>query len=96
MNTNNNNIEIYLSEIAERLWSEHASLMVGAGFSMNAKKNEVTTKKIPSWNDLGDCFHQKLFGKTPTEKDKSYLDVLRLANEIEATFGRPALNKILR
>jgi hypothetical protein len=89
-----NNIEVYLSEIAERLWSGHASLMVGAGFSMNAKKNETITKKFPSWNDLGDCFYQKLHGKKPVER--GYLDVLKLANEVEATFGRPALNKILQ
>jgi len=92
----NDNIEIYLSEIAERLWSGHASLMVGAGFSKNAKKGEATTKNFPSWNDLGDCLFQKLHGKIPSEKDKCYLDVLKLANEVEATFGRPALNKILR
>ncbi|MDD4529025.1 MAG: SIR2 family protein [Bacteroidales bacterium] len=89
-------IEIYLSEIAERLWSGHASLMVGAGFSMNAKKSETTTKSFPSWNYLGDCFYKKLYGKMPSEKDKCYLDALKLANEVEATFGRPALNKILR
>lgn len=89
-------IEIYISEIAERLWSGHASLMVGAGFSMNAKKGESATKNFPSWNDLGDCFYQKLYGKIPTEKDKGYLNVLKLAEEVEVTFGRPALNKILR
>ena len=93
---NSNDIEIYLSEIAERLWSGHASLMVGAGFSMNAKKGEATTKNFPSWNDLGNVFFQKLYGKKPSEKDKSYLDVLKLANEVEATFGIPTLNKILR
>lgn len=96
MKTDKTEIEIYLSEIAERLYVGHASLMVGAGFSMNAKKGEATSKNFPSWNDLGDIFYQKLYGKVPTEKDKSYLDVLKLANEVEATFGRPTLNKILR
>jgi hypothetical protein len=96
MNTDNKNIEIYLPEIAERLWSGHASLMVGSGFSMNARKGEAKTKNFPSWNDLGDCFFKKLYGKIPAEKDKCYLDVLKLANEVEAAFGRPVLNKILR
>ncbi len=27
------NIRPYLDEIAERLWSEHAAVMVGSGFS---------------------------------------------------------------
>lgn len=89
-------IDIYLTEIAERLYVGHASLMVGAGFSMNAKKGESTSKNFPSWNDLGDCFYQKLHGKDLGVKDKGYLDVLKLAEEVEATFGRPALNKILR
>lgn len=93
---NTSDIEIYISEIAERLWSGHASLMVGAGFSMNAQKNVIYTKKFPSWNDLGDIFYQKLYGKIPTEKDKCYLDTLKLAEEVEASFGRSALNKILR
>lgn len=96
MDTDNTEIEIYISEIAERLYVGHASLMVGAGFSMNAKKGESTSKNFPSWNDLGDSFYKKLYGKSPTEKDKSYLDVLKLANEVEAAFGRPTLNKILR
>jgi hypothetical protein len=89
-------MEIYISEIAERLWSGHASLMIGAGFSMNAKKSEATTKKFPAWNELGDCFYQKLYGKELINEDKCYLDVLKLANEVELTFGRPALDKILR
>jgi hypothetical protein len=93
---NNSDVEIYISEIAERLWSGHASLMVGAGFSMNAQRSNMPIKKFPSWNDLGDIFYQKLYGKIPTEKDKCYLDALKLAEEVEASFGRSALNKILR
>ena len=30
----------YFSEIAKRLWSGHAAVMIGAGFSKNAKKND--------------------------------------------------------
>lgn len=89
-------IEIYLSEIAERLWSGHASLMVGAGLSMNAKKSETETKSFPSWNDLGDCFFQKLYGKMPSEKDRSYLDILKLAEAVEAHFGRQSIDDILK
>jgi hypothetical protein len=46
---NNRDVEIYISEIAERLWSGHASIMVGAGFSMNAQTYETSTVKFPSW-----------------------------------------------
>ena len=34
----NGDIEIYIDEITERLKDGHASLMVGAGLSMNAGK----------------------------------------------------------
>jgi len=92
-----NNIDTYLTEIAERLWSGHASVMIGAGFSRNAAKNENTSKKFLSWNDLGDIFYEKLHGKKPLdEKDKKYLNVLKLADEVESQFGRPTLDKILK
>jgi hypothetical protein len=89
-------MEIYIAEIAEKLWSGHASLMVGAGFSRNAKKSEVTAKGFPLWNDLGDIFFQKLYSKEPTTAEKSYLDVSKLANEVEAACDRSTLDEILR
>lgn len=88
-------ISPYLSEIAERLWSGHASIMIGAGFSMNAKKVNERAKRFPSWNNLGDCFYKKLHNKLPSDKDRCYLDVLKLANEVQAAFGRSTLDKIL-
>ncbi len=93
---NNRDVEIYISEIAERLWSGHASIMVGAGFSMNAQTYETSTVKFPSWNDLGDCFYEKLYGQSPLEKDKAYLDVLKLAESVEAHFERKTLDNILQ
>ena len=36
----------YISEIANSLAKNHAALMVGAGFSKNAKKISVTKKKL--------------------------------------------------
>ena len=39
-----NIISHYLDEIAERLWTEHASIMIGAGFSRNAQKANATAK----------------------------------------------------
>lgn len=96
MAKNNNNVDVYISEIAERLWSGHASIMIGAGFSMNVQRSDIPLKKFPSWNDLGDVFYKKLYGKIPSDKDRGYLDALKLAEEVEASFGRSALNKIIR
>lgn len=95
---NNIPLEIlpYLEEISERLWANHASVMIGAGFSKNAKKGESMNKQSPSWNELGDCFYRKVYGKTPDDKDKSYMDVLKLAEEVEATYGRSTLDNLLK
>ena len=54
-----------LDEIAERLWSGHASVMVGAGFSKNAVKNSPHCKPFLSWAELADIFHKKLMGRVP-------------------------------
>ncbi|RYX81125.1 hypothetical protein EON73_05000, partial [bacterium] len=88
-------IRPYLFEISERLWSRHASVMVGAGFSKNAVKSDPTKKHLPNWNQLGDIFYEKIYKVKPSTKD-SYLNVLKLAEEVQAAFGRPALDQLLR
>ena len=85
----------YLNEIAERLWSGHAAVMVGAGFSKNAKKNNPSQRDFPDWNELGDIFYKKIHAKEP-ESDERYLNVLKLADEVEALIDRPALDRLLR
>lgn len=89
-----NNIA-YLKEISDKLFSKHAAIMIGAGFSKNAIPNSPYTNTFSDWNELGDIFFEKLNGKRPDKNDR-YLNVLRLANEIEAVFGRPVLDSILR
>jgi len=85
----------YFEEIAERLWSGHASVMVGSGFSKNAVQSYNSIQISPEWKELGDIFYKKLTGKLPNDKEKSYLNVLKLANEVEAAFGRDVLNNLL-
>jgi hypothetical protein len=85
----------YLYEIAERLQTGHASVMIGTGFSKNAERGSKT-RKIPLWRDLGDIFYDKLNGGPPDKRTKEYLDPLKLAGEVESAFGRPALNNIIR
>lgn len=85
-------IRPYLNEIAERLWSNHAAVMVGAGFSKNALKSNPSSKDAPNWNELGDIFYEKLYNKTPSN---NYLNVLKLADEVQAAFGRPVLDQLL-
>ena len=82
----------YLDTIAARLLSGHAAVMVGAGFSKNAAP-PGSAAGFPDWSDLGDRFYERLHGRTPNRR---YLQVPALAYEIEAAFGRPELNQMLR
>lgn len=86
----------YLIEIANRLWAGHAAIMIGAGFSKNAKKNSTTKKRFPDWNELGDVFYEKINGIQPKPEDKAYLNVLKLADEVQAAFGRNTLDQIIK
>ena len=83
-------IRPYLNEIAERLWAERAAVMVGAGFSKNAGNG------FPDWSELGDLFYRKAHGVKPDSARQKYLNVLRLAEEVQAAIGRPALENLLR
>jgi len=83
-------IRPYLNEIAERLWAGRAAVMVGAGFSKNAGSEFL------DWNQLGDLFYQKAHGVKPDSTKQKYLNVLRLAEEVQAAIGRPALENLLR
>lgn len=95
MASNNPRVEVsadikpYLDDIAEKLWTNHAAIMVGAGFSKNA------SSKFPSWNELGDIFYEKLYGEKPASNKVRYCNVLKLADSVEAVFGRNTLNHIL-
>ena len=88
-------VKPYLDEIADRLWSNNAAVMVGAGFSRNAKPVGSTSASFPSWQELGDIFYRKLHGRSPG-KEVRYLSLLKLAEEVQAAFGRPALDGLLR
>ena len=90
------NIKHYIVEIADRLWNGHASIMVGAGFSKNAQKTDTSAKTFPTWNELGDIFYEKLHAKKPSDNDKAYLNVLKLADEVEVAFGKESLNNLIK
>ena len=75
--------------------SGHAAIMVGTGFSKNASPNGTSTRGFPDQQQLGDLFHEKVNGTKPDNKGK-YLNVLKLADEVQAAPGRPALDQALR
>ncbi|MDB5122458.1 MAG: SIR2-like domain protein [Mucilaginibacter sp.] len=87
-------IHPYLLEIADRLWSNHAAVMIGSGFSKNAIKSDYSKNDFPNWAQLGNVFYKKLNnGHLPD--GKYYLNVLKLADEVQAAFGRPVLDKLV-
>lgn len=85
----------YIKEIASKIKNNRASVMVGAGFSKNAEQIVQTDKKFLDWNSLGNVFYEKVNGHLPGKNDQ-YLNVLKLAEEVEAAFGRTVLNEIIR
>jgi len=87
-------IRPYLNDISGRLWSGHAAVMVGAGFSKNAKPNGASCPGFPDWTQLADLFYEKIDGRSTG--NKKYLNVLKLADEVQAALGRPALDQLLR
>ena len=88
-------VKPYLDEIADRLRANSAAVMVGAGFSRNAKPVGSTSASFPSWEELGDILFRKLHGRLPSEKAR-YLNLLKLAEQVEAAFGRSALDELVR
>lgn len=84
----------YIKELATALSSNHAALMVGAGFSKNAEKLSATDKIFLSWNELSDEFFSLIYGDANNKK--TYCSSLRLAQEVETVLGRPKLETILK
>ena len=84
----------YLEKIAEKLWSGHAALMVGSGLSKNATRNDPSQIDFPDWNQLGDLFYRTLLDKGHSNNER-YLDVLKLAEQVEVVFDRPTLDHLL-
>ena len=78
-----------LQTIAERLYSNHAVVMVGAGFSRNASES------YPDWNGLGDLFYS-LLHPGESKPRGSYWNVMDLADEVAASKGCSELESIVQ
>ena len=88
-------INTYIRDISEALAQGHAALMVGAGFSKNAKKITATDKNFLDWKELSDLFYNCLYGEDDGP-GKEYYSSLRLAQELETISGRPRVDNILK
>lgn len=88
--------EIHVGRIAESLWQRglrgNAAVMVGAGFSRNAKPKLPHDQRPPTWLELAAGI-QRALGADREPIDSS--SFLRLAQTYEATFGASALEALL-
>lgn len=89
------NIRPYIAEIKRRLWSGHAVLMVGSGFSKNARPASNPSTDFPDWTEVGDAIYEKLHGIKPDEYSK-YLSVPDLAFQMESTLSPSGLKDLLK
>ena len=89
----------HINQVCEALWRRSgggASVMVGSGFSRNAREVRPPSTPLPMLDEIARELFLILYpdskpgAKPPPER------VLRLAQEFEGTFGPPALHDTLR
>lgn len=86
-------LDSHLRQISENLKANHAAVLVGAGFSQNADAETTAAPKFPLWSDLANAFYEKLKGEKP--QGTQYINPLDLAEQVEASYGRPALDSLI-
>ena len=90
----------HINRVRDAMWqrSANATVMVGAGFSRNGISLRSDESLPPTWTELADVLYAKLY---PPPEDRSRFghgdeaqskDILRLAQEYEAVFGRNDLH----
>lgn len=88
-------IILKLEHIRRYLNMGKASVMVGAGFSKNAKKSHSV--EVKDWNALAQAFIDRLYTKDEQKNISfKYTSPLRIASQVEATYGRHELEDIIK
>jgi len=85
----------HIEMIRDKLTKGNVSVMVGAGFSLNAKQLSKTKGSFLTWQKLIDVLKSKLYADEEQRKYAS-TDPLKLAEEFEFEFGREALEELLK
>lgn len=80
-----------LDHIKRFLVRGNASIMVGSGFSKNADMDDSVQMK--DWNALGIDFYKRLYSVESVEGAE--INPIRLASQIEASFGRNELEEMI-
>ncbi|MGE7020839.1 SIR2 family NAD-dependent protein deacylase [Solibacillus cecembensis] len=93
-----NNLRMFrhLEMIRDNLWSKdgksRVSVMVGAGFSLNASKIDENFKGMALWDDLKNILVKQLSHHVDIEKK----DILEISEIYEDEYGRASLDEILK
>ncbi|HDX9591009.1 TPA: SIR2 family protein [Bacillus pseudomycoides] len=86
----------HLKNIRTKLWASEGksrvSVMIGAGFSLNAKKIEESMEGMAVWNDL----KRRLIRDLSHHKDIEQKDVLEIGQIYVKEYGRSSLDEILK
>ena len=87
--------QLFLNHVRDALWRRpgQASVMIGSGFSRNARKNRPDAPDIPLWADLAKALAKSL--ATSRDQAACEIDPLELAQEYERAFGRARLHQFL-
>jgi len=96
----------HINRIRDALWQLPegcASVMIGAGFSCNARKAGPHTHEFPLWQDTVRSLCAKLYPSGDSDRLKRAMTeasgtsgFLRFAQEYEAAFGRSALHSLIQ
>jgi len=96
----------HINRIREALWQLPegcASVMVGAGFSHNARKVGPHADEFPLWQDIATSICARLYPPGDGDRLKHAMTeasgtsgFLRLAQEYEAAFGRSSLHLLIK
>ncbi|MEA1866044.1 MAG: SIR2 family protein, partial [Euryarchaeota archaeon] len=98
----------HIGQLRKHIWCDRefgkAAVMVGAGFSRNAKRISPRTSLVLLWHELAGLMYDSLYPpENPPEQDRetkklkaiSGEGALKLASEYEASFCRQALDEFI-
>lgn len=91
--------QLHIEQIRKKLWNNstigQVSVMVGAGFSLNANKISEHSSNFLLWNELIKKMKDDLYPYQDNSINSATSEALKLANEYEMVFGRQALDELI-
>ena len=89
----------HINQVREALWHRPgagASVMIGSGFSRNARSVRPGSKPLPMLDEIARDLSAKLYPDDGADEKVPQERILRLAQAYEAEFGPTALHEVMR